>query len=266
MTLDLDVVLAPNPSPMTGRGTNTYVLGHGDQVAVVDPGPADTGHLDAVEAAVQARGRAALVIVTHHHVDHSEAAEMAAERLGAPVATIPHPKTPRVDRPLEDGTQLGLGELRLTVLHTPGHSRDHLCLLWEEERAVFVGDLVATEGFIVIDPPEGNMADYLASLRRIRDLGTDGPTVLLPGHGAAIENPRQHLDRYVRHRLEREAKVLEALSTSAWRTPEEILPVAYADTPEPMRPVAARSLQAHIEKLVDDGRADGADGRFRRTR
>ena len=267
MELDLDVALAPNPSPMTGKGTNTYVLGHDEGVVVIDPGPADGGHLDHVEALVRARGRAAMVLMTHHHIDHSEAGPELARRLGAPLAAAPHPMAPPLDRALGLET-LEFDGLHLTVLPTPGHCRDHVCLAWEEELAIFAGDLVAGDGFIVIDPPEGDMTDYLDSLRRIAspelfDL-RGRARVLLPGHGPALEEPQLYLAGYVAHRLEREAKVLGALPTDQHRPPEKILPLAYADTPEAMYPVAVRSLQAHLDKLVRDGRAEVQGGAYRR--
>jgi glyoxylase-like metal-dependent hydrolase (beta-lactamase superfamily II) len=268
MTIDLDVVLAPNPSPLTGRGTNTYVLGRGE-VAVIDPGPAIPDHLDRVEAAARARGTTGLVLLTHHHPDHAEAGEEVARRLGAPLAAIPHKLAPRLDRALADRDQLRVGAEALEVVATPGHCRDHACFAWGRARAVFVGDLVAGEGFVVIDPPEGDMGDYLASLARVRDhrFGPPlaGPEVLLPGHGPAIENPRDLLDGYIAHRLGREDKVLAALPAEAGATPEAILPVVYSDTPEAMYPIAARSLQAHLDKLVRDGRAEAVGGRYFRV-
>jgi glyoxylase-like metal-dependent hydrolase (beta-lactamase superfamily II) len=267
VTIDVDVILAPNPSPMTGRGTNTYVLGR-DEVAVIDPGPAIPGHLEQVAAAVSDRGTPTWVLLTHHHQDHAEAAEDFARRLGAPLAAIPHPSSPRLDRALTDHDRLEVGAGTLEVLATPGHSRDHACFAWSQARAVLVGDLVAGEGFIVIDPPEGDMSDYLASLGKVRDhrFGGDpaGPAVLLPAHGPAIENPRALLDSYIAHRLAREQQVLLALPPDGGATPAEVLPVAYADTPEGMYPVAARSLQAHLDKLVRDGLASEAGGRYTR--
>lgn len=250
-------MLAPNPSPLTGRGTNTYVLGRGE-VAVIDPGPAIAAHLDRVEAAARRRGRTAVVLLTHHHPDHTEAAEEIGRRLGAPLAAVPHDSAPRLDRDLGDGEVLDVGAERLEVLATPGHCRDHACFAWTAERAIFAGDLVAGEGFIVIDPPEGDMVDYLASLARVRDhrFGAGGGVAaLLPGHGPKIEAPAEYLDAYLAHRLAREAKVLAALPHQAGATAEAILPIAYADTPAAMYPFAARSLQAHLDKLVRDGRA-----------
>ncbi|MGI8607936.1 MAG: MBL fold metallo-hydrolase [Candidatus Dormibacteria bacterium] len=268
LTLDLDVLLAANPSPLTGKGTNTYVLGR-DEVAVVDPGPALPEHLDRVEAAARARGRTTVVLLTHHHPDHSEAAVEMARRLDAPLAAIPHPLAPRLDRALAGGDQLDIGADTLEVLATPGHCRDHACFEWKQAMAIFVGDLVAGEGFIVIDPPEGDMADYLNSLRLIRDrgIGTQrqgaGPAqVLLPGHGPSIDHPTAYIETYISHRLGREAKVLAALTEAASATPQALLPIAYADTPEAMYPIAARSLQAHLDKLVKDGRVVEVGGLY----
>jgi glyoxylase-like metal-dependent hydrolase (beta-lactamase superfamily II) len=247
------------------------VLGRGN-VAVIDPGPAIPEHLDRVEAVARGRGRTALVLLTHHHPDHSEGAEEMARRLGAPLAAIPHELAPRLDHLLTDREQLDVGGETLEVLSTPGHCRDHACFAWNQARAVFVGDLVAGDGFIVIDPPEGDMSQYMNSLGLVRDrrfgthpTGAGAPEVLLPGHGQAIESPQEYLDNYIAHRLAREAKVLNALPAGDAATPEELLPVVYADTPEAMYPIAARSLQAHLDKLVREGRAAQLDGGYVRV-
>lgn len=247
----VQVVLADNPSPMTGRGTNTYVIGH-DDVLVIDPGPADSTHLDRVENAVRRRGRAGTVLLTHHHLDHSQSAAAFATRLDSPLAAIPHPEMPQLDTDLADGDQVTFGGGALQVVATPGHTRGHACFWWESERVVFAGDLVAGEGFIVIDPPDGNMADYLASLARVRDLDA---AVVRPGHGPVIESPRAYLESYIRHRLQREARVLAALGSDPRIVPQ-LVPAAYADTPEAMYPIAARSLVAHLEKLAADGKVE----------
>jgi glyoxylase-like metal-dependent hydrolase (beta-lactamase superfamily II) len=259
---DLDLVLAPNPSPLTGRGTNTYVLGHDDAVAIIDPGPDGGGHLERVEAALAARGRAAVILLTHHHVDHSAGARALADRLHAPLAGIPHRRMPPLDRQLADGDTLTLGNDALTVVATPGHCRDHACFQWRSTGAVFAGDLVAGEGFIVIDPPDGNMTQYLASLHRVANLQ---PTVVLPGHGPEIAAPADYLRSYIAHRLEREQKVLDALSSTAWRRAPRILLSAYSDTPKLMYPIAARSLRAHLDKLVSEGRVERSVRGYRRA-
>jgi glyoxylase-like metal-dependent hydrolase (beta-lactamase superfamily II) len=261
-TPPIRVFLAPNPSPLTGDGTNTYVVGQ-KTVVVIDPGPADEGHRQRVEAAVREAGRAVAVVLTHHHLDHSQAAAEMARRLGAPLAAFPHPESPGLDRELGDGSEIAFEGGTLRALHTPGHSRDHLCLWWPEVGTIFVGDLVAGQGYIVIDPPEGDMSAYLESLRRVRDLGARS---LRPGHGPEISAPASYLEAYVSHRLEREAKVLAALGVEPV-TVAQLLPVVYDDTPEAMHPIAVRSLVAHLEKLGKDGRVEvldaGADSSYR---
>jgi glyoxylase-like metal-dependent hydrolase (beta-lactamase superfamily II) len=245
------VLLAPNPSPLTGRGTNTYVVGE-DEVVVIDPGPGDADHLHRVQAAVAERGRATAVVITHHHFDHSEAATEVAARLGAPLAGFPHPDAPVLDRDLADGDEVTFGGGALRAIHTPGHSRDHLCFWLPEAGTVFAGDLVAGEGYIVVDPPDGDMTQYLDSLGRVRDLGAKS---IRPGHGPLIDAPAAYLDSYIAHRFEREAKVLGSLGTQS-RTVAELLPVVYDDTPEAMYPIAARSLVAHLEKLAREGKVE----------
>jgi glyoxylase-like metal-dependent hydrolase (beta-lactamase superfamily II) len=247
----VQVFLADNPSPLTGRGTNTYVVGQGD-VVVIDPGPHDTVHLRRVADAVLHQGQAAAVLLTHHHLDHSDSAIAFARLLGVPLAAFPHPEAPALDRELADGDELPFGGGSLKAVHTPGHTRDHLCFWLAEDRTLFAGDLVAGEGFIVIDPPDGDMSQYLDSLRRARDLD---PAVIRPGHGPEVKAAKAYLESYIAHRLQREAKVLGALGQDPRIVPQ-LLPVAYDDTPEAMYPIATRSLVAHLEKLVRDGRVE----------
>jgi glyoxylase-like metal-dependent hydrolase (beta-lactamase superfamily II) len=249
------VVLAPNPSPLTGRGTNTYVVGEGE-VLVIDPGPQDTGHLRRVADVAVRQGQVTGVLVTHHHLDHSESAVLFARLMGVPLAGSRHPNGPLLDRELADGDELPFGGGSLRAVHTPGHSRDHLCFWLTEDRTLFAGDLVAGEGFIVIDPPDGDMSQYLDSLRRARDLDA---AIIRPGHGPEIKAPSAYLHGYIAHRLEREAKVLAALNQEPRIIPQ-LLPMAYADTPEAMYPIATRSLVAHLEKLAADGRVEIVTG------
>jgi glyoxylase-like metal-dependent hydrolase (beta-lactamase superfamily II) len=247
----VQVILAPNPSPMTGRGTNTYVVGEGE-VIVIDPGPHDVAHLRRVADAALHQGQPAMVLLTHHHLDHSESAVAFARLLGVPLVAFPHPEAPALDRELADGDQLPFGGGSLRAVHTPGHTRDHLCFWLDADRTLFGGDLVAGEGFIVIDPPDGDMAQYLDSLNRARDLD---PAVIRPGHGPEIKAPKTYLEAYIAHRLQREAKVLGALGNDPRILPQ-LVPVAYDDTPEAMYPIATRSLVAHLEKLAHEGRVE----------
>jgi glyoxylase-like metal-dependent hydrolase (beta-lactamase superfamily II) len=215
-------VRAPNPSALTLDGTNTYVLGSW----VVDPGPADGGHLEAVRRA--ARDGIEGVVLTHSHADHAE----GARSLGAPV------------RLLRDGERAG----PFRAVATPGHSPDSVCLV--AGAACFTGDTVLGSGSVFIAPGEGSLPAYLDSLRRLRALELD---VLCPGHGPYVWDPAAKLDEYVTHRLERERRLVEALAAGL-RTRDELLDSAWSDAPAELRDFAALSLAAHLEKLGEEGR------------
>jgi glyoxylase-like metal-dependent hydrolase (beta-lactamase superfamily II) len=215
-------VRAPNPSPMTLDGTNSYVVGGW----VVDPGPADEGHLDAVRAAAGAQLQG--VVLTHSHADHAE----GADTLGVPV-TLPR-----------DGEDVG----PFRAVATPGHSADSVSLLWG--RVCFTGDTVLGAGSVMIVPGEGSLSAYLDSLRRLRRLELD---VLCPGHGPYVWDPAAKLDEYIEHRLDRERRLIEALD-SGLRSHEDLLDAAWADAPPELRPAARLTLEAHLEKLAEEGR------------
>jgi glyoxylase-like metal-dependent hydrolase (beta-lactamase superfamily II) len=211
--------------------------------------------------ALPAHGRTPVAIFcTHHHADHIGGAEFLSRELGLPLWA--HAETASrldvaVDRRLEDGELLALAgpeAQRWRVLHTPGHARGHLCLFEEEQGHVVVGDMVASVGTILIEPGDGDMRVYLEQLRRLEALGA---AVALPAHGDPIPEPSRLFARYVAHRLMRENKVLAALAAAgaAGAAPEDLVPVAYDDTPRPLWPLARLSLEAHLVKLVDEGRA-----------
>jgi glyoxylase-like metal-dependent hydrolase (beta-lactamase superfamily II) len=226
-------VRANNPSALTLEGTNTYVVGSW----VVDPGPADPDHIDAVERA--AAGGIEGIVLTHGHADHSEAAKPLAQRAGGLPVTRP-----------SDGEEVG----PFRALATPGHSPDHVCLV--VGRLCFTGDTVLGEGSVFIAPGEGSLSAYLDSLRRLRELDLE---VLCPGHGPYVRDPRAKLDEYIAHRLDRERGLVEALDAGL-RTRDELLDRAWPDAPEELRPAAALSLQAHLEKLGEEGRLpEGVD-------
>ncbi|GAB4428429.1 MAG: MBL fold metallo-hydrolase [Anaerolineae bacterium] len=231
---------ANNPSPMTGPGSNTYLVG-GATVAIVDPGPNLPEHLDAIEAALhRLNATAQAIIPTHPHHDHDGGSEALAARLNAPVL--------RFAAPLAHGDTIRAAGLALTVLHTPGHIHRHICLWLAEARLLFAGDLVAGAGTVLIIPPEGDMADYLASLRAMRALQ---PAAILPGHGPVQAQADAVLRQYLEHRLAREQQVL-----AAWRSgltsAAAIAAHIYADRPRAL-PIATLQVEAHLHKLRQEG-------------
>ncbi|MEA2364027.1 MAG: hypothetical protein QOD71_3172 [Thermoleophilaceae bacterium] len=215
-------VRAGNASALTLDGTNTYVVARW----VVDPGPADEGHLSAVRAA--AGDGIEGVVLTHDHADHAE----GADRLGAPVH--------------KPGEGESAGPFR--ALATPGHSADSVCLVWE--RVCFTGDTVLGSGSVFIAPDEGSLSAYLESLRRLRSLSME---VLCPGHGPYVWDPAAKLDEYIAHRAERERRLIEALDAGL-RTHDELLDAAWSDAPAELRYFAGLSLASHLKKLAEEGR------------
>ena len=223
-------VRAPNASPMTLDGTNTYVVAGW----AIDPGPDDEGHQRAVLEA--AGGELQGVLLTHTHPDHSDGAQGLADLAGGVPVVLPERDGPF--GPFE-------------ALTTPGHAPDHVCLLLDS--TCFAGDLVMGQGSVFVMPGEGSLSAYLDSLRRVRALDLD---VLCPGHGPYVWDPAAKLDEYLAHRMERERLLLEALDSGA-RTTDALLDHAWADAPPELRAIAALSLQAHLEKLRDEGRLPG---------
>lgn len=256
-------VTADNGSMMTGPGTNSYFIGTpgADDWALLDPGPADAGHIAALKAA--APGKVTRILVTHTHKDHSPAAAALAGHFGAATygQVAAHPEWQdtdfRPDHVLRDGDTVALaGGLTLRAVHTPGHASNHLCYLLAAERLLFTGDHLMQGSTVVINPPDGDMAVYLASLEKLLALEIDW---LAPGHGFLIDQPQAVVKKTIAHRLGREAKVLAAL-TAAPQAEAALLATVYADTPPALHAVALRSLRAHLLKLVADGRARGSVG------
>ena len=232
-------VRASNPSPLTLDGTNTYVVGGW----VVDPGPADPAHLEAILAAAGSGVEG--IVLTHGHPDHADGAPELAARAGVEVV-----------RPS------GTGEVGpFTVIPTPGHSPDHVSLLWG--RVLFAGDMVLGEGSVFVGGDEGSMTAYLDSLRRLQALDLEA---ICPGHGPVVWEPRAKLDEYLAHRLEREQRVLDALDAGA-RTRDEVLDRAWSeidlDAVPYLRLAAGLTLDAHVEKLFAEGRLPDGVSRLR---
>jgi glyoxylase-like metal-dependent hydrolase (beta-lactamase superfamily II) len=215
-------VRAANPSALTLDGTNTYIV----ERWVVDPGPALPAHLDAIRSAVN--GSIEGVVLTHSHADHAEGAEWLRTPVVLPV----------------DGQEVG----PFRALGTPGHSADSVCLLFGD--VCFTGDTVLGTGSVFIAPGEGSLSAYLDSLRRLRELDL---SVICPGHGPYVWEPAAKLDEYIAHRLDRERRLVEALA-SGLRSRDELLDAVWSDAPAELRPAAALTLAAHLEKLSEEGR------------
>jgi glyoxylase-like metal-dependent hydrolase (beta-lactamase superfamily II) len=255
-------LVAPNPSMMTGPGTNTYLFGI-DEVAVLDPGPVIDSHIDRIQQIADAPIR--WVLSTHTHPDHSPAAvglarATGAELLGRPAPEGPHQDATFVpDRILKDGDKLETSEFVIEAVHTPGHASNHLCYRHAASDWLFTGDHVIDGSTVVIDPPDGNMKQYLESLQRVRDLDC---AALAPGHGEIIDDPRRVIDWIIHHRLEREAKVTAALRANPHLTTRELVPHVYKDVDRKLYGWAERSLLAHLIKLEEDGAAVRNDDRW----
>ena len=247
--------VAPNPSMMTGPGTNTYLFGE-REIAVLDPGPLIDTHLERIRR--DAGGTIRWILVTHTHPDHSPGACVLAEMTGAELLGRPAPVgehqdgTFVPDRVLDDGDTLSTDEFVLEAVHTPGHASNHLCYRHAASNWLFTGDHVIDGSTVVINPPDGNMKQYIDSLRRVLALGIDA---LVPGHGEVVRDQERLVNWIIDHRLEREAKVVAALRANPGLSSHDLVPKVYQDVPEQLYGLAERSLLAHLIKLEEDGRA-----------
>ncbi|MCF3100421.1 MBL fold metallo-hydrolase [Streptomyces roseoverticillatus] len=248
-------VLAPNPSPMTLDGTNTWIVAEPDSdlAVVIDPGPLDETHLQAVVATAEAAGkRIALTLLTHGHPDHSGGAARFAELTGTHVRAL-DPALRLGGEGLGIGDVVTTGGLELHVLSTPGHTADSLCFHLPADGAVFTGDTVLGRGTTVVAHPEGRLGDYLDSLRRLRALTVDeGVGTVLPGHGPVLDDACGAVDFYLVHRAKRLAQVETAVE-SGYSTPSEVVAHVYADVDHSLWPAAELSVRAQLEYLGEHG-------------
>jgi glyoxylase-like metal-dependent hydrolase (beta-lactamase superfamily II) len=234
MTIDVERLTADNPGPMTLEGTNTYLVGR-DPTTVIDPGPDDEAHIAAIRRASEQRGGIGTVLLTHDDADHLAGVD--------PLGIEP-------TRPADGEVVAGL-----TAIATPGHAAEHLCFLLpdgEGRFACFSGDLILGEGSTIVGPRRlgGSLSDYMRSLERLR---TFDLTILYPGHGPEVDDPGAKIDEYIAHRREREARLVAALERGE-RSREALLSEVWDDVPEVLRPAAALAMEAHLEKLDEEGR------------
>jgi glyoxylase-like metal-dependent hydrolase (beta-lactamase superfamily II) len=262
-------VLARNPSPFTFKGTGTYIVGRED-VAVIDPGPDMPEHIAALERALEGR-RVSHILVTHTHIDHSPAAKWLKEFSGAKTHAFgPHGSGKADDGvkieeggdmefvpdvAVRDGDAIAGNGFVFECVFTPGHTSNHMCYALKEERALFTGDHVMGWSTTVVAPPDGDMAQYMASLKKLLPRDDE---ILYPTHGAPVTEPKPFIQAYIGHRLEREAQILACLREGISTIPDMVARM-YADVNKRLHPAAARSVLAHLIQLTADGRvrADG---------
>lgn len=238
MSIDVTRVLAPNPSLHTGPGTNTWLVTSGDDLVIVDPGPAIDTHAEAIVAAVAGR-RVTGIVVTHTHADHAPLANPLGTELGVEVLGFGPGPAFRPDRRLADGDAVG----GLVAVHTPGHTPDHLCFLAGD--VLFTGDHIMGGSTVIME----DLASYLDSLRRLQTMTLRR---LHPGHGPIMDDPTAVIDHYITHRLERERQILAAIGAGCG-TLGEVVQLVYAEVDSSLHPLAVDSVGAHVRKLADDG-------------
>ena len=241
--MHVERVLAPNPGPYTGPGTNTYLIHDREWVAILDPGPIIDAHAAAIEAALGELQPAA-VVVTHTHPDHAPLANPLAEKLGVPACGFAPGPAFSPDVMVADGDSIPVGSGELTAVHTPGHAWDHLCFLMGTE--LFTGDHIMGGSTVIIE----DAAAYFDSLYRVASLGA---ARLMPGHGDPMEDAAAAVAGYIEHRLERERQIVAAVAAGA-DTPGAITEAVYVDIPAELIPAAAAQVEVQLRKLLAEER------------
>ncbi len=254
-------IVAPNPGPFTGPGTNTYLVGI-DEVAVIDPGPDDAGHIDSIIGASM-RERVRWVLLTHTHPDHAPGTKRLVKETGAEVlAFTKKPKDGDVipDRVIGEGATIEGTEFGLEVLHTPGHAPDHLCFFLEEERVLFTGDTVLDGMFSVINPSRGgDMAVYVDTLERLEKIRLSR---LCPGHGDVIDEPKVRIREYIEHRGAREDQIYKLVKKQPAKIPDLVAAIYTGDDlPPELIEAAGWQVLAHLVKLKKAGKVTGASAK-----
>ena len=264
---NLKRIIAPNPSPMTFWGTNTYILGT-NELAIIDPGPAVQSHFDAIMSSLNKNQSITHILITHSHIDHSPLAKQLSERTSAPILAFGESSSGKStimtnlknldggegidydfkpDVTLNDNQILKNKEWCIKSLHTPGHMGNHLCFSWEGESILFSGDLVMGWATSMVSPPDGDLTDFMNSIKSLQLRSPD--KLFLPGHGAPIENPSLRLQELYEHRKKREGQILSALETGL-ATISEITESVYADLDKRLITAAKRNVLAHLIDLT----------------
>ena len=246
------IILAPNPSIMTGPGTNTIMLGGGEEGAsVIDPAVDDNAYLDAIIQAGAERGDIRRILITHGHPDHIGGAEALRKRLGVNIYAFSRRGVPFADEEIADGTTFPAGDDTLRAFYTPGHRSDHLSFWLERQHTLFAGDLISGITTNVIAPPEGDMLDYLNSLKRLQEIDI---SEIVPAHGPTITDAQAKISEYIQHRMLREQQVIQALEVLPPSvTIAEMVPQIYVDVDPKLHSIAAWSVEAHLIKLEREG-------------
>ena len=248
-------ITAGNSSVFTGPGTNTYLVGT-EEITVIDPGPAMPEHIENIAKACGDDIKQ--ILVTHTHPDHSPGAKLLHQRTAAPVMGMyalhkqTQDKTFKANKVLEDGDEIREIEYTLKAIHTPGHASNHLCYLLEEEKMIFTGDHIMEGSTVVIGPPDGNMKQYIESLEKLKQFDI---SLIAPGHGNLMKDPKSVVDWIVSHRMFREKKVVDALTEFSKANLDQLVEKVYDDVDERLHGIAQASLLAHLNKLIEEDKA-----------
>ena len=248
-------ITAGNSSVFTGPGTNTYLVGK-EEITVIDPGPAMPEHIENIAKACGDDIKQ--ILVTHTHPDHSPGAKLLHQRTAAPVMGMyalhkqTQDKTFKANKVLEDGDEIREIEYTLKAIHTPGHASNHLCYLLEEEKMIFTGDHIMEGSTVVIGPPDGNMKHYIDSLEKLKQFDI---SLIAPGHGNLMKDPKNVVDWIVSHRMFREKKVIDALTEFSKADLDQLVEKVYDDVDERLHGIARASLLAHLNKLIEEDKA-----------